>query len=289
MRLMIGCGKMGGAILDGWIASGVTDNVVLARNADSAKLIEKKYNTKTITSLDELDEVPKVIVCAVKPYQIEQVLAQLKKLDKLTLISVVVGKSIECISNIVGKQHLIVRAMPNITCLVKSGVIGAYSATKNKEAEELLSSVGEVFWLKNENEIEVTAGLSGGAPAFLIKMLDVYSHEVAGINSLDVEEVKLRTMNVFRAQQKLSVIDQVINGWINDAVLLGLDSSVAIQMMLRSIVGTVKLLDNMSGDEIITAVASKKGTTEAGMLALEHGLSPVVAAYRRAKEISAKG
>ncbi|MBQ4875118.1 MAG: NAD(P)-binding domain-containing protein [Rickettsiaceae bacterium H1] len=284
MKLIIGCGKMGGAILKGWLSNGIKDVLALAGNKERAKKITDKYKIKTILSIDELQENPEIILCAIKPYQIDEILPACKKIEKSIFISVIVGKSIENLKNLIGKQHLIIRTMPNISCLVGNGVIGAYGSDGKKSAsvDNLLSAMGKVFWLKNENQIEITAALSGGLPAFLMKISDIYAKEVTKITGIDAKE---KIVKLFCKKEKMPLIDHILNGWISDAVLLGLENNMAIEMALRTVVGTVELLKLMSPDEVITTVASKKGTTEAGLLAIENGLSPITAAYRRAISI----
>lgn len=290
MKVLIGCGKMGGAILDGWLQDGVKDIIVLARNKERASEIGSRYKIKTILSIEELQEKPQVIFCAVKPYQIAKVLPACKKFKNLTFVSVVVGKSIRCIKDLIGEGHYIIRAMPNILCLIKCGVIGVYVEQNQEDrssiVEGLLSLVGKVFWLKNENEIDITAALAGGLPAFLIKILAVYIKEIVQITKVDSLVVEERIMKLFCKQEKLLMIDHALNCWISDAILLGLSNNTALEMSLRSVVGTSQLVRKISPAEIIKAVASKNGTTEAGLLSIEHGLSPVTGAYRRALAIN---
>ena len=286
MKLLIGCGKMGGAILDGWLQNGITDIVVLAKTAEQALAIKRNYQVKTILSCDEIDTDPEIILCAVKPYHMQELLPQLNQFNKTIFISVVVGKSIEYIRNLLGNKCTIVRAIPNIPCLIKQGVIGLYSEHKLSNIDDLLSTVGKTFWLKNEQEIEIVAALPGGLPAFFVKILKIYAKEISMLTAVDIAIVINKILQLIHKQETLSIIDHILNGWTSDAILLGLEEKIAQEMLIRTVIGTISLLQNMSFDEVIEAVASKKGTTEAGLLAMKHGLSPIIAAHRRALEIN---
>lgn len=289
MKLLIGCGKMGGAILDGWLQSGIKDIIVLARTPERAIEIKSRYSVSTILSIDELTETPEIILVAVKPYQLETVLPSCKQFDKSIFISVVVGKSIQYFQTFLGEQCLIIRTMPNIPCLIKQGVIGIYAQLKTQQRDyinHLLSPIGTTFWLKNENEIEIVAALSGGIPAFLAKILKLYAEEISTISQLPSDKIMDNTLHLFCEQKKLNIVDHITNGWASDGTLLGLDQNIATETVIRTIIGTIELLKTMLPHEIIAAVASKGGTTEAGLLAIEHGLSPIIAAYKRAIEIN---
>ncbi len=287
MKLLIGCGKMGGAILKGWIRNEVSDIVVLAQNEESALKITSEYEVEAVTTVEQLQEKTEVVLVAVKPYQAVKVLPQLKKCQDSVIVSVMAGITMESIMEMSGGNRNVVRAMPNLTCLLGEGVIGAYAEIENKKiVEDLLSVVGKVFWLQDEREIEITAALPSGMPAFLMKLLDMYSKSIADINYSDEKIIESKLLKLFFSEVSQPILEQVENGWISDAIILGLDEFTANEMAHRTIFGTKELLKNgMNSKEIIESVTSKGGTTEAGLLAMEHGLSPITAAYRRALEI----
>ncbi len=287
MKLLVGCGKMGGAILEGWLQDDMTDIVVLTKDEEQSAKIRRMYQVETIFNLDQLQVEPQTVLVAVKPYHLEKVLPTLSKFKDAVFISVVVGTSIEYFQSFLGTKCTVVRTMPNIPCLIKQGVIGIYSNKKMDDIDKLLSTVGKTFWLENEEQIDMVAALPGGMPAFFVKILQMYAKSISELTSCEEGVVMNKIVQFLNKQKKMLVVEQILNGWVSDAVILGLKNEMAHEMMIRTVVGTIELLQSMSGDDIIQAVASKKGTTEAGLKAIDYGLSPVVAAYRRALEINA--
>jgi pyrroline-5-carboxylate reductase len=181
--LLAGCGKMGGAMLAGWLEQGITpENVtVVEPNEDTAKALRAQYSIATTASPDNLDfnTKPNVIVFAVKPQIMDAVAPAYARFvgPDVVYLSIAAGKPIAYFENILGNNAAIVRAMPNTPAAVKRGITVncANDHVSNEQislCSDLLSSVGEVAWVDDEDQIDIVTALSGGGPAYVFLLAE---------------------------------------------------------------------------------------------------------------------
>ena len=156
--LLVGCGKMGSAMLDGWKKAGIK-NVQIIDPALGKKVedLPKRYR-------------PNYIVLAIKPQEMANVLPSLKSIDGI-VISIAAGKKISFIQKYMGIRH-VVRAMPNLPAVLGQGVTGAVmskplSSDKKKEVDKILSAFGKLVWVKKEADIDAITAISGSGPAYV--------------------------------------------------------------------------------------------------------------------------
>jgi pyrroline-5-carboxylate reductase len=181
--LLAGCGKMGGAMLTGWLEQGITpENVtVIEPNDDTAAELSSKYSVSTMASPDNIDfnTKPNVIVFAVKPQIMDTVVPAYTRFvgKEVVYLSIAAGKPISYFENILGQKASIVRAMPNTPAAVRRGITVncANDQVSKKQislCEDLLRSVGEVTWVDDENHIDIVTALSGGGPAYVFLLAE---------------------------------------------------------------------------------------------------------------------
>ncbi len=185
--VLVGAGKMGGAMLTGWVAGGLPGGGVFvvdpAPQGDMAALIAAhgiRHKTSAPASL-----IASVIVLAVKPQILDSVLPGLKHLigPDTVVLSIVAGKTISRIGEDLG-DCAIVRAMPNTPAQVGRGISAAVanSATTPEQkaiVDALLSAVGRVEWVDDEALIDVVTAVSGSGPAYVFHMVEALA--AAGI------------------------------------------------------------------------------------------------------------
>ncbi len=188
--LFVGGGNMAFAIISGLINKKheiyVIDPVVSARKKFKKLLKSKSTNTSKIFFFKGLEEfiakevTTSWIVFAIKPQQITNVFKEIGRTDgamfnRTPILSIVAGLKIKTIKKITGNKN-IVRAMPNTPSLIKMGITG-YSTTKHislrilKQAEKILSQVGEVERLPNEKLIDAVTAVSGSGPGYVFKFI----------------------------------------------------------------------------------------------------------------------
>ncbi|MAE50561.1 MAG: pyrroline-5-carboxylate reductase [Micavibrio sp.] len=177
---LVGCGKMGGALLEGWLASDTVSEVTII---DPAPLPAHFENNPLITHMNDTAQLQgayDVLMLATKPQIMDQVCEGLTgKLNKSTLIlSIAAGKSISYFENYFGPDQPIIRTMPNTPAAIGKGITVACPNTcvsqKQKEnAETLLSAGGLVDWISEEHQLNAVTALSGSGPAYIFYLIEV--------------------------------------------------------------------------------------------------------------------
>ena len=176
--LMVGCGRMGGAILRGLEAKGARREVWIVDTA-----LPSYPGARTVASLKELPplDAPTVLL-AVKPQVIGALLPDLAPLARgqTLFLSVIAGLTITGMSTALGAGARIIRAIPNTPAAVQHGISAAVAGPGVGEAEQrradaILGAVGEVVWLEDEGLIDVVTALSGSGPAYFFRFAEALS------------------------------------------------------------------------------------------------------------------
>ena len=185
--LLIGCGKMGGAMLEGWLDQGIaaTDITVVESSAELAATLSGKYGVIAVSGAHELadDYAPDVAILAVKPQVMDQVLPPYQKLVARgsVFLSIAAGKTIANFEAILGSEAAIVRAMPNTPAAVGRGItVGCpnahVSAAQKQLCDQLLTSVGAVEWVDDEDHMDAVTAVSGSGPAYIFLLAEAMGH-----------------------------------------------------------------------------------------------------------------
>lgn len=181
--LLIGCGKMGGAMLEGWLDQGTkaTDVTIVEPNPDAANDFVQRLGVRAISAADELadDYAPDVVVLAVKPQVMGDALPPYAKLvkSKPVFLSIAAGKTIQSFEDILGTDAAIVRAMPNTPASVGRGITVGCPNSNVTDAQAahcktLLASVGDVEWVSDEALMDAVTAVSGSGPAYIFLLAE---------------------------------------------------------------------------------------------------------------------
>lgn len=272
---IIGFGNMGRAIGEQL----KSDHQILCFDKDSAKLKDINY-AKCAESIKDLVNQAEIIILAVKPQDFDSVLIQIKGLvdikDKL-IISIAAGITTEHMEKTLGFARVI-RAMPNIAARIGEGVIciskGRFATEEDFDfAENLFDYLGEARRVE-EPMMDAATAVSGSGPGFCFAL-----SQAQKIDTADIGE--------FRK----FVTDSFIPSLMQAAEGVGFSQEEARFLASRtgnSCIGLV-VKTKLSAEELKKQVASRGGTTEAGLEVLQKGGSlseAVKAALRRAKELS---
>lgn len=176
--LLLGCGRMGGAMLEGWLAGGLAPSAVqILEPAPSTRLGELADAGLRLNPA--VPERPDVAVLAVKPQMMADAAPALAAFGGggTLVVSVAAGTPIAAFEAMFGSGTPIVRAMPNTPAAIGRGIsalVGndAVGEPEMRRAEVLLSAVGETVRLESEAHMDAVTGLSGSGPAYVFHMIE---------------------------------------------------------------------------------------------------------------------
>lgn len=178
--VLIGAGNMGGAMLSGWLKSGVKGADILVIDPGPppamAKLIADNGVSHATSAPAGVEAA--VIFIAVKPQVMEAVLPPLKTLvgASTVIVSVAAGKTLAFIESHLGATAT-VRAMPNTPAMIGRGVTGAFANARVSDAQrgqvhDLLKVSGPVEWVETEADIDAVTAVSGSGPAYVFYLVE---------------------------------------------------------------------------------------------------------------------
>ena len=173
--VLLGCGKMGSAMLAGWLGNGLNpENVHVIDPAPSDWLRSTQVHLN-----QPLPTAPAVVLIAVKPQMMGAALPTLQKMGNANtlFLSVAAGISIQTYEDILGPRTPIIRAMPNTPAAINRGItalIGNGMATPAHLdlAETLLGAVGQTIRLDDEGQMDAVTAVSGSGPAYVFHLIE---------------------------------------------------------------------------------------------------------------------
>ncbi len=181
--LLVGAGKMGGAMLAGWLERGVSPRAVLALDpappAEVAALLAARGVRRMAAATDLGGTKPAVMVMAVKPQVMDAVFAPLAPHagPDMLVLSIAAGRSIASFERYLAPGAAVVRAMPNTPAAIGRGITvccanAAVTALQRATCDALLGTVGEVGWVEDEALIDPVTAVSGSGPAYVFLMAE---------------------------------------------------------------------------------------------------------------------
>ncbi|MDO5657248.1 MAG: pyrroline-5-carboxylate reductase [Paracoccus sp. (in: a-proteobacteria)] len=256
--VLVGCGRMGGALLRGWLSNGIVPDAVTVIDPNIApEWAEAGLHINAAPPDD-----PAVLVLAVKPQMMGDVLQNLSVGPETLVLSVAAGVTLAAYQRVF-PHAAIIRAMPNTPAAIGRGItaiIGnaAADAVRMDQAEALLSVVGRVVRLRDEEQMDAVTALSGSGPAYVFHMIEALT--AAG-----------------------------------EAQGLGPELSLELARATVAGAGALALADDTPPAVLRENVTSPGGTTAAGLSVLmdaESGLAPLIdrtirAAALRSRELGA--
>jgi pyrroline-5-carboxylate reductase len=178
--LLIGAGRMGGALLKGWLKTGLK-SIAVVEPKPSAELRKLAAAEKIalFAAPSQVRQKPSVCIVAIKPQVLKgeaPALADFAEHGAL-MISIAAGTSVAALTKAWGKKARVIRAMPNTPGAIGAGITGLYAAkgatgADKKRAAALLSALGETIWVTKENLIDSVTAVSGSGPAYLFLMAE---------------------------------------------------------------------------------------------------------------------
>lgn len=175
--LLVGYGKMGGAMLTGWLARGISEALAV-----------DPYASEVPAGLRLLPEPgalppefrPAAVVLAVKPQMAAETLPAYARFAKAgaVFVSIMAGQTEAGIERLLGGEAAVVRAMPNTPAAIGQGFTVVFAGARVTEAQKsladaLLRAVGEVAWVEEESQLDAVTAVSGGGPAYVFLLAEL--------------------------------------------------------------------------------------------------------------------
>jgi pyrroline-5-carboxylate reductase len=178
--LLVGCGKMGGALLSGWLERRVAGRVTVVEPGPGAAAFAGRPGIAVLPASAAIpgDAAPAVVVLAVKPQAMAEVLPAYRRFAGTALfLSIAAGKTLGFFARTLGPEAAVVRAMPNTPAAIGRGIAALcanprVSPAQRVLAERLLAAVGEVAWVEDEALIDAVTALSGSGPAYVFLLIE---------------------------------------------------------------------------------------------------------------------
>ncbi len=178
--LLVGAGRMGGAMLRGWLAQGIAPSRIVVEDPHlTPEDVAFLQRSGVGSGLAALHGVPGIVVMAVKPQSMDIVLAAIAPVcgPDTVIVSVAAGRTLASLERHFPAATAVIRAMPNTPASVGRGITGAVcnaSVTQSQKdlCDQLLAAVGEVVWLDHEALIDAVTAISGSGPAYVFHFVE---------------------------------------------------------------------------------------------------------------------
>ncbi len=239
---LIGCGKMGGAMLRSWLDNdlvkhiNIIDPTPLSNELMSDSRIDyaAKYEGGEITC--------DILILAVKPQILKEASADIARniTSNTVLLSIAAGQSLDRLASVFGSDKAIIRTMPNTPASIGKGICASIanenvSAAQKDIAQKLLEASGQSLWVDDEALIDCVTALSGSGPAYIFYIIEALAQ--AG-------------------------------------EYVGLDASTAMKLARQTVIGSAALAEakpQISAATLREDVTSPNGTTKAALDVLMDG------------------
>lgn len=181
VTLLVGAGRMGSALLRGWVAQGIKPLAAVepAPHPD----IEDFARRNRISLYRRLEDTARLrvgaCVIAIKPQKLRTEARRLAPVARsgALMLSIAAGTGISALRRPWGRGALIVRAMPNTPGAIGRGISALYapknvSANARAHAQSLLAGLGDTIWVNREGLIDAVTAISGSGPAYVFLLVE---------------------------------------------------------------------------------------------------------------------
>lgn len=187
--VLVGCGNMGFAMLQGWLSSGKLQpsDVTVVEPAEALRERAAKLGVTALADSAGIEGSPRLIIIAVKPQVIQDILpAYQAHAATATFLSVAAGTPVALFEKILGEQTAIIRCMPNTPAAIGKGMMvtfanGNVQPDMQRFTEELLATSGQVAQVDDEKLMDTVTAVSGSGPAYIFHFIECLTQ--AGITA----------------------------------------------------------------------------------------------------------
>lgn len=177
--LLIGCGRMGGAMLAGWREQGLSPSIAVDPAAPAAAHAGADLTVVAEPGAIDAGFAPAAVIVAVKPQNAAETLPHYRQFaGKAVFLSIMAGRTLGGMQGVLGRDAQIVRAMPNTPAAIRQGITVACpgpGVTDDQRAlcDRLLAAIGEVAWVGDESLLDPVTAVSGSGPAYVFLLAEL--------------------------------------------------------------------------------------------------------------------
>jgi pyrroline-5-carboxylate reductase len=178
--LLLGCGKMGQALLQGWLSAGTVSAVEAVEPVPGLVPVDPRVAARASIAEVPADFHADAVLVAVKPQMMDTAAPGVRPFvgRETVVVSIAAGKTIAYFTELFGAATPVVRAMPNTPAAVGRGMTvccatPTTTASQRDLAHRLLAAVGGVEWVDDEDLIDPVTAVSGGGPAYVFLLIEV--------------------------------------------------------------------------------------------------------------------
>jgi len=179
--VLLGCGKMGSAMLEGWLKQGLPADSVWVKDPYPSDWLKGQG----VHLNETLPQSPALVLVAVKPQMMEEALPVLKTYGNgdTIFLSIAAGTTITHYESTLGAQIPVIRSIPNTPAAIGRGITALIGNAQIDEAalqlaETLLSTIGQTVRLDDEGQMDAVTAMSGSGPAYVFHLIEALA--VAG-------------------------------------------------------------------------------------------------------------
>ncbi|MEZ5889486.1 MAG: pyrroline-5-carboxylate reductase [Xanthobacteraceae bacterium] len=176
--LLVGAGKMGGALIDGWLSLGLDPSKLAVFEPQPSPEIAAHAASGLRLNPDPATVRATAIVIAVKPQTAPEAVPALAGLaERAVVVSIMAGRTLGFLARLLGAETAAVRAMPNTPAAIGRGITVAVanakvSAAQRDLAHRLLAATGSVEWVQDEGLLDAVTAVSGSGPAYVFLLAE---------------------------------------------------------------------------------------------------------------------
>lgn len=180
--LLMGAGKMGGALIDGWRSLGLDPSKLAVFEPQPSPEIAAHAASGLRLNPDPATVQAAAIVIAVKPQTAPDAVPALAGLaERAVVVSIMAGRTLGFLARLLGAETAAVRAMPNTPAAIGRGITVAVanakvSAAQRDLADRLLAATGSVEWVNDEGLLDAVTAVSGSGPAYVFLLAETLEH-----------------------------------------------------------------------------------------------------------------
>jgi pyrroline-5-carboxylate reductase len=177
--LLVGCGRMGSAMLAGWREQGLSASVAVDPAPDAARQAGPDLTVVADAAAIPAGFAPAAVVLAVKPQAAAEALPPHARFaGKSVFLSIMAGRTIGGIRALLSDSAAVVRAMPNTPAAVRQGVTVAcpgpgVDTAQRTLCQRLLEAIGVVAWAEDEALLDPVTAVSGSGPAYVFLLAEL--------------------------------------------------------------------------------------------------------------------